>query len=694
MHQAVLVHADVDEGAEVGDVGDDALELHARLQIGQGLDAVAEAGGPELGAGIAAGLFQLAQDVPHRGLAEGLVGEVVGGQAAQQLRVADEFAHVASGMGEDALDHRIGFGVHRRGVEGIVALHDAQEAGGLFEGLWTEAGHLEQGLAVREGAVFLPVAHDVVGQGFAQAGHPGQQGRRGGVHFHAHGIHAVFHHRIELAGELVLVDVVLVLADADGLGIDLHQLGQGILQAAGDGHGAAEGNVEIRKFLRRPFRSRIDRSARLADHERGQAQPGVLADQFLHQPIGFPRGGAVADAHQLHAMTLRQFRQDGDGLVPAVLRCVGMDDGRLQQLAGGVAHHHLHAGAQARVQPHDGARPGRRGEQQIPQVFAEHANGLFLGPLAQAQVEIGLELHGHLDPPGPAHGPGQPVVGGPAPLRDPEVGGDGPVAHAHRLGGFGIVLSRQVQAQSQHAFAAAAEQRQGAMGGNGPDGLPVVEIVGELGAGLFLAVDHLRRHEGVRPQAFAQGADQIRLLGHPLHEDLPGAFEDGTGVGKAGLGIDEGLGGGLRHLPGIVQQPVEQRLDARLAGDLRLCSPLGLVGGVEILETGLGLGRLDGLAQGIVQLALLCDAAQHRLAALLQFAQIAQALFQLSQLAVVEAAGDLLAIAGDEGHGGPAVQQFDSSGDLGGPGGQFPGQGLNDVHVMCCVWTMAGKARV
>jgi hypothetical protein len=31
VHQAVLMHADIDEGAEVGDVGDDAFEDHARL---------------------------------------------------------------------------------------------------------------------------------------------------------------------------------------------------------------------------------------------------------------------------------------------------------------------------------------------------------------------------------------------------------------------------------------------------------------------------------------------------------------------------------------------------------------------------------------------------------------------------------------------------------------------------------------
>jgi hypothetical protein len=63
VHEAVLVHADVDEGAEGRDVRDDALEHHARLQVLQLLDAFAEAAGLELGARVAARLLELGEDV-------------------------------------------------------------------------------------------------------------------------------------------------------------------------------------------------------------------------------------------------------------------------------------------------------------------------------------------------------------------------------------------------------------------------------------------------------------------------------------------------------------------------------------------------------------------------------------------------------------------------------------------------------
>ncbi len=56
---------------------------------------------------------------------------------------------------------------------------------------------------------------------------------------------AILDHGVERARQRVLVDVVLVLAHADGLGFDLHQLRQRILQAAGDGNRAADRHVEI-----------------------------------------------------------------------------------------------------------------------------------------------------------------------------------------------------------------------------------------------------------------------------------------------------------------------------------------------------------------------------------------------------------------------------------------------------------------
>ena len=75
VHQAVLVHAQVDEGAEGGDVAHRAFQLHAGLQVGDVVDALVEARHLEVRPRIAARLLQLAQDVLDRDDAELLVGE-------------------------------------------------------------------------------------------------------------------------------------------------------------------------------------------------------------------------------------------------------------------------------------------------------------------------------------------------------------------------------------------------------------------------------------------------------------------------------------------------------------------------------------------------------------------------------------------------------------------------------------------
>lgn len=127
--------------------------------------------------------------------------------------------------------------------------------------------------------------------------------------------------------------------------------------------------------------------------------------------------------------------------------------------------------------------------------------------------------------------------------------------------------------------------------------------------------------------------------------------------------------------------------EAGFQGDLALGAALLLIRQVEVFETGLGVGELDVAGQFGGQLALFLDAGEDRAAAFFQFAQVAQALFQHAQLGIVEAAGDLFAVTGDEGNGGAFVEQGDGSGDLlrlnaaGGQCGELFGDtGVDAVH--------------
>ena len=174
VHQAVLMDADVDEGAEGGDVGDDAFEDHARAQVADLFDAVGEGRRLELGARVAAGFFQFLEDVLDGRQAEALVGVFRRVEALEGAAVAEDFLDRLLEVDNDFFDHRVGFRVHRRAVERVVAVRHAQEAGGLLEGLVAEARHFLQRVARAEGAVGVAVADDVGGQPGRQAGDAGR----------------------------------------------------------------------------------------------------------------------------------------------------------------------------------------------------------------------------------------------------------------------------------------------------------------------------------------------------------------------------------------------------------------------------------------------------------------------------------------------------------------------------------------
>ncbi len=107
-------------------------------------------------------------------------------------------------------------------------------------------------------------------------------------------------------------DVVLVLADADALRIDLHQLGQRVLQPAGDRDRAADGDVQLGELLARGVAGAVDAGPRLADHHHRHVEREV-AQRLAHEGLGLAPGGAVADGDGGDASLLHQVGQDRRG---------------------------------------------------------------------------------------------------------------------------------------------------------------------------------------------------------------------------------------------------------------------------------------------------------------------------------------------------------------------------------------------
>ena len=178
----------------------------------------------------------------------------------------------------------------------------------MFKGLVAQTRYLFQIDTGAKGAVLFPVGDDVAGNGGIQAGNACQQRGAGSVHVYPHRVHTVFHHGVQRAGQFDLAHVVLVLAHPDGFRVDFHQLGQWVLQAAGDGDRATEGNVQIGEFAGSGFRCGVHRGARFGDHDLLDVALAGL-DHFTSQFVGFAAGGAVTHCDQFHLVLQAQGRE-------------------------------------------------------------------------------------------------------------------------------------------------------------------------------------------------------------------------------------------------------------------------------------------------------------------------------------------------------------------------------------------------
>ena len=283
--------------------------------------------------------------------------------------------------------------MHGGVVEDVLALGDTQEAGTLLEGLRPELRYLLELLAVPEGAVFFPEGDDVFGRGGGEAGDTAQQGRRGGVDVHADGVDAVFHHRVQRGLQLLFGHIVLVLADADGLRLNLDQLGQGILETAGDGDRGAQVHVKLGEFLRTEGACGVHRGAGLGDDHVAEVGAALvlLADELDGHLLGLAAGGAVADGDVLHAVLADQGGQLLDGLVLLPLAVGGIDDGGVQNPAGPVDHGDLAAHAVPGVEAHGDLALDGRLHQEGTKVQGKLADGAFTGRRRELGADLALE---------------------------------------------------------------------------------------------------------------------------------------------------------------------------------------------------------------------------------------------------------------------------------------------------------------
>ena len=126
---------------------------------------------------------------------------------------------------------------------------------------------------------------DVLCERLVEAGDSREQRRRRRVQVGPDGVDAIFDNRVELPRQQRLIEVVLILADADGLGLDAHELGEGILQTARNRDRAAQRHIEIGKLLGGECRCRVDRGPGLRDDDLRQRQCRLPLDQIAGERV-------------------------------------------------------------------------------------------------------------------------------------------------------------------------------------------------------------------------------------------------------------------------------------------------------------------------------------------------------------------------------------------------------------------------
>ena len=119
------------------------------------------------------------------------------------------------------------------------------------------------------------------------------------------------------------------------------------------------------------------------------------------------------------------------------------------------------------------------------------------------------------------------------------------------------------------------------------------------------------------------------------------------------------------------KRSVGQRLEALFLGDGGPGAALGPEGQIDVLEHGHRLGGVDLRLQFVRQELALAQGLEDGLAALVQLGELLQAVADGGDGHLVQGAGGLLAVAGDEGDRAPLVEKAGNGLDLAGSQAQF-----------------------
>src|SRR5947209_8584298 len=129
-------------------------------------------------------------------------------------------------------------------VQRFITAHDSQESGRLGEAGRTHAGNLQELLPAAKRPMLLSIVHQLAGNQLVESGDVAQQRNTGGVQLDTDVVDTRLDDRLQRLLEPLPLNIVLIKADTDILGIDLDQLAERVLQAPADRNGAAQRDID------------------------------------------------------------------------------------------------------------------------------------------------------------------------------------------------------------------------------------------------------------------------------------------------------------------------------------------------------------------------------------------------------------------------------------------------------------------
>ncbi len=274
-------------------------------------------------------------------------------------------------------------------VKRVVPTDDTQETCTLLVCLRTELRYLQELGTVLEASVLLTVCYDILCNHLGDTGYILKEGCGSGIQIHTYFIYTILNDAVQGVAELLLVHVMLVLSDTDGLRINLHELCQRVLQTTCDRCRTTLSHIKVRELFRCQLTCRVHGSTCFI-YDYVLYRSVQLMQELYDYLLRLTGRGTVTNGNQSNIVLLNQTGQDTLCFIHTELRCGRVNYHGIQYFTGRVNNCQLTAGTECGVPAEYGLSHDGRLHQKLVQVLTEHLNRTVLCLLGQVVTDFTL----------------------------------------------------------------------------------------------------------------------------------------------------------------------------------------------------------------------------------------------------------------------------------------------------------------